>query len=55
MENLKEKINRFFGKENETLIGRMLLWGFSNEEITLAGKENLIEFLGEDESIVYKN
>jgi len=32
METLKQKINRYFGQENESLIGSMLLWGFTNEE-----------------------
>ena len=55
METLKEKIKRYFGDEDESLIGSMLLWGFSDEEIQQAENDGLIDYLDEDESIVYIN
>ena len=50
---ISDKIGRYFGDDNETLVGHMLLWGFSNNELDEAEKQGLIEYMHPDESVVY--
>lgn len=51
--SLRDKITMFFDGESESLIGSMLSYGFTNEELDQAERLGYIEYLGKYESIVY--
>jgi dolichyl-phosphate-mannose--protein O-mannosyl transferase len=52
MENLKNRINEYFDGETETLLGSLLIYGFTGDEITQAEKAGFIKVL--EEGVVYK-
>lgn len=53
--SLKNRIRDYFGDENQTLLGSLLLYGFTDTEINQAVKFGYISYAGRDESIVYLN
>ena len=51
MKNIEKKLLTYFGKENQSLIGSMMLYGFTNDEFNEATNLNLINH--DNDNIVY--